>query len=367
MIAWTRKGQGLLGMGAAGWSYANQQLQRELEALGVLGDDAPVAVSFCVAGNYRPVEGVRNVLFTMWESTWQCHDEILPVIRDARPDAVIVPCDWNRDMLAPQVDCPVRTVPLGYDPAAISYQRRRWRRNSGVRFRWLFVGAPNYRKYSLSTALHAYLHTRRDLLRRRGMDFEFYFKFSGEGRNEHTDKALDEMRTAGMLVEEREPGLFCGVGTDDDCIIDNRFLPREEILALMHSAHGGLCLHTGEGFGLNALEMMASGLPVLVTDYSGTTQFANARNAATIPARPCKIMVAAPGGPIEQQAVLPRLSDVGAQALAVMSDYYSAVERAKCAYRDVRSLTWRNSAAALCTTLAELGMITPLSDLRASA
>lgn len=367
MIHWVRKGSGLQKMSAAGWSNANNQLQAQLEVMGVLDDDAPVAVHFGVPTNFWPIEGKTNVLWTMWESPWQLTDSVAPTIAERRPDFVVVPCDWCRDGLRELLpDIPCATVPLGYDDHQIEYRRRRWRPRQG-RFRVGFLGAPNYRKYSVAREVFSFLHSHGPLLRARGLEFEFYWKFSGETTNEHLERAKAQL---GDACEEVEPGLLRGRKGSrapdglpgDDWVIDNRFVSRAEIADLYQSFHLFLALHTGEGFGLNALEAMASGCPTIVTDYSGTQQFADARGCYLVPATETQVQTLGPSGAVEtKRAVLPDVQAAIEATIEIMGDYYAATERAKRGAELVRGLTWQNSAAALCDTLAKFGILKNVS------
>lgn len=306
--------------------------------MGVLDDDSPVAVHFGVAGNYEPIDGKTNILFTMWESEWQGEDEVLPVIEAFRPPLVVTPCDWNTRMLrrlAPWQA--VETVPLGYDPGLMRYTRRRWRPRAG-RFRVLYLGAPNYRKYTVTREVYTALRWMRPKLLAKGIDLEWYWKVTGAA----SEYAVEELSQTGQM-ETLEKDLYRG----DDWVVDNRFLDRHQVADLYHSAHLFLALHGGEGFGLNAFEAMATGCPLVVTDHSGTTQFATSRNASLVGWDDCAIKVHGPEGPMDQRVILPRLPEALDAVVRVVSDYYAATERAKRARSDIEAMTWSASARRL--------------------
>lgn len=306
--------------------------------MGALDDASPVAVHFGVAGNYAPIPGKTNILFTMWESEWQGRDEVLPVVRAKRPDLVVTPCDWNTEMLrrlAPEQA--VETVPLGYDPGLMRYRRRRWRPHGG-RFRVLYLGAPNYRKYTVTREVYTSLRWMRERLLARGIDLEWYWKVTGAA----SEWAVEELAKTGQM-ETIEPDLYRG----DDWVVDNRFLDRRAVADLYHSAHLFVGLHGGEGFGLNAFEAMATGCPLVVTDHSGTTQFATSRNAYLVGWDDTEILVGGPDGPMPQRVILPRLPEALARVTEVLADYYAATERAKRARRDIEAMTWASAASRL--------------------
>ena len=56
-----------------------------------------------------------------------------------------------------------------------------------------------------------------------------------------------------------------------------------DLLELMAESHVLLSLHRSGGFGMHIAEAMVTGLPVMATDYSGTTDFCSNANALLIP------------------------------------------------------------------------------------
>ncbi len=64
--------------------------------------------------------------------------------------------------------------------------------------------------------------------------------------------------------------------------IDN-YIPQKELYGLTNACDVYISLHRGEGFGLGVAEAMSLGKPVIVTDYSATTEFCKKDNAILIP------------------------------------------------------------------------------------
>ena len=62
-------------------------------------------------------------------------------------------------------------------------------------------------------------------------------------------------------------------------ILDARLDTQHDIAQIIQQADCGLFLHHSEGFGLPILEMMSCGKDVIVTNYSGSTEFANEKSA----------------------------------------------------------------------------------------
>jgi glycosyltransferase involved in cell wall biosynthesis len=67
--------------------------------------------------------------------------------------------------------------------------------------------------------------------------------------------------------------------------LETRTLPPAANAALLAAADIVLSLHRSEGFGLVAAEAMRAGLPVVATDWSGTTDFLDATCAMPVPYR----------------------------------------------------------------------------------
>ena len=63
----------------------------------------------------------------------------------------------------------------------------------------------------------------------------------------------------------------------------DKYIPEKDIYGLTMACDVYLSLHRGEGFGLGIAEAMSIGKPVVVTDYSSTTEFCNADNSCLVP------------------------------------------------------------------------------------
>jgi glycosyltransferase involved in cell wall biosynthesis len=79
--------------------------------------------------------------------------------------------------------------------------------------------------------------------------------------------------------------------TDGDprCIFLSGDFPREKIIALEMACDAYISLHRSEGFGFGPAEMMYLGKPVIVTNYSGNTDFTIASNSCLVDYRPIPV------------------------------------------------------------------------------
>ncbi len=83
------------------------------------------------------------------------------------------------------------------------------------------------------------------------------------------------------LLKEEASRLKIG----EKLVLVSGYLPRKDIYGLTNSCDVYLSLHRAEGFGIGVAEAMQLGKPVIVTDYSATTEFCNSNNSIPIPYR----------------------------------------------------------------------------------
>ena len=72
-------------------------------------------------------------------------------------------------------------------------------------------------------------------------------------------------------------------GVLDRLISIDNYIPQKDLYGLTAACDAYISLHRGEGFGLGVAEAMSLGKPVIVTDYSSTTEFCHADNSCLIP------------------------------------------------------------------------------------
>ena len=104
--------------------------------------------------------------------------------------------------------------------------------------------------------------------------------------------------------------------------IDN-FIPQEDLVNLTYACDVYISLHRGEGFGLGIAEAMSLAKPVIVTDYSSTTEFCNHQNSVPIPYKIVK--------PQPNQIDVKEYSDV---TMWAEPDYNAAAEALLKLYND---------------------------------
>lgn len=93
-------------------------------------------------------------------------------------------------------------------------------------------------------------------------------------------KTVASSEFPGRVQELR--GLVDGLGLADKVKFFDDYLTQRDVLNLTNACDVYISLHRAEGFGLGIAEAMSLGKPVIVTDYSSTTEFCNASNSIPV-------------------------------------------------------------------------------------
>lgn len=339
-ICWGTKPVGNTTGNHVGYDTTNLRLMKHLSRYAELSESAKIAIHYCHPLFFRPIKNKINIIFTMFEA--ENAEYFFPEAFE-QAEMILTPTNFCREVFEKITTKKVMVVPLGVNHKDFFYRKRQWQPERGQKFRWLFYGAPNPRKYSVIEKIYSYLFKEWDMV-------ELYIKTTGVDM----ENGIKQLESSGVNFKNEE-----GVIKSDNWYFDNRFLPVSEVVKLMHSAHGGLCLHMGEGFGANALEMMSTGLPIVISDYSGTKDFANAKNA--FPVKTIKIRTSAIFGPnqdsssmIPVYAGFPDEMDALTKIKDVMADYKAAQKIGLRASNDASRFSWDNSARTLLRVIKAL-------------
>jgi FkbM family methyltransferase len=129
--------------------------------------------------------------------------------------------------------------------------------------------------------------------------------------------------------------LRMAVARDERIELIEGYLSADEVARLFASADGYLSLHRSEGFGLTVAEAMAHGLPVVATDYGGTSEFLTAETGWPIPYR---LVDVGPGNepyPRDAQWAEPDVAAAAAALREIAGDPKRALERGAAARKHV--------------------------------
>ena len=101
------------------------------------------------------------------------------------------------------------------------------------------------------------------------------------------DDAFLVFKTKGAAQHQKERNelllLAIKLHIEARTIMIDSYIPQHDIYGLTEACDVYLSLHRGEGFGLGIAEAMSLAKPVVVTDYSSTTEFCNAANSIPVP------------------------------------------------------------------------------------
>lgn len=338
-----------------GYGQTSQRLHDALMRLGVRDDpDSDVAVHYCYPGyGWKPTpDKRRNYLFTMFESPDPVHLSTLFAPYFAKCDGIIVPSEWCREIFRPWTDRPIAVCPLGIDVDLFPYKRRNWMPEYGQAFNLLYCGAPNQRKYTF-----LFKHLVPEFIAPLGGAIHLYVKTTGAPVN----RALVKWGEFGFKPEIQKTKwgeIFRG----PYCTVDNRKIPYYRLSPEVYEpAHGFVLLTAGEGWGQTALEAMASGLPLVVSDSTGLRDFISPENCFPVSTKLCDLPMEPEPGQTTKDTEGKRYrcyypSDVEAvQQIGRMLTFYrsDATVRARRAAGDARRFTWDASARRLLAILDE--------------
>ena len=106
------------------------------------------------------------------------------------------------------------------------------------------------------------------------------------GNNEKVKLVFKTMRAKEFPHEaKRLQSLTQELGIAQNVVFIDTYIPQSDLYGLTAACDVYISLHRGEGFGLGVAEAMSLGKPVIVTDYSSTTEFCNRENSIPVPCR----------------------------------------------------------------------------------
>lgn len=301
-----------------GYGLANRNLKTTLYKLyDVESRNAPV-VHFTNPQFFFRVPNRKNILFTMNEHEWLSEDYERAF---HQADSIITVSNFCKKVFEKYTDKRIDVCPLGVDTSIWTAKKRIFKPGK-EKFRWLYCGAPNLRKFSIMEEVWK-------IFLKDFADVELYIKTTG----------ADIPEELGDIVRS------------NNWIVDNRKLPVKELVKLYHSAHAFLFLHLGEGWGQTAHESMATQMPLVVANHTGTMDFCNKLNSYLVRVDPGKIEVlVGKAGEVQTKEIdagIPNIISAMTQMANVMYRYDKATDIARQAAKDARKLTWENSAKRL--------------------
>lgn len=232
--------------GADGFGVASGVLLRELRKLGInvktYYDGQKLAVLFHNPYSITSLETPYRIIYTMFESD-KIPDDWIDYLQLA--DRVIVPSHWCQKVFA-KSGIQASVVPLGYDPMIFKPVTRPSRRENNDYFTFLHYNAYNARK--------GFLEVYKAFTSEFAIDEPVRMIFKTTLTNPYQHFPINEeiYRNIEVIAGQVSPFDMQRILARSDCMV---FPSR------------------GEGFGVTPLECMATGMPVIVPNAHGISEY----------------------------------------------------------------------------------------------
>jgi glycosyltransferase involved in cell wall biosynthesis len=314
------------------YTALQERLGGDLVNAPITGSHPVVHLHYCPPHMFRPVPNRKNVLFTMWESP------VLPAWMTAPlrlASLCLVPSSFCAEVWASGAGVRAEVVPLGLHEGFLATDPgRHLLRGTGRKLRFLWVGSR---------------------IARKGWDRlapAWAKAFTGQFDVQLTIKTIGQEKD----VQEWKDG---------SVVLDRRNLNLAELVELYLDHDVFVCCSHGEGFGLPALEAMATGCLYLGTSATGLSEFVGPTTAAVIPLR--QQSIARYGG---QAFALQTMSvdDLAAGLVGVHSKWGSPISEAirHRGTQKAREFTWGRAAGRLIDVVTHAAMPTFSSQTQRS-
>jgi glycosyltransferase involved in cell wall biosynthesis len=230
--------------GKDGYGVASSKILSKLQAQGVNistnNAGQKIAMLFHSPYSIARLEAPYRILYTMFESTKIPHDwkEYMDMA-----DLVITPSRWCQKVFA-EAGVKSKVVPLGYDENVFTYRPRINKRDSNQDFVFLHYNAFNARKGFL----------------------EVFKAFN---------KAFDKDEPVRMVFKTTLEYNPLPITKDEYPKIDiiRGKISEKELTDILYDADCFVYPSRGEGFGMTPLEAMATGLPTIVPNAHGISEY----------------------------------------------------------------------------------------------
>ncbi len=286
----------------------------------------------------RPVGAGKWVVMQPWEYT-AIPTEFVDIFKQT--DEVWTPSHYCRASFVNSgvAESKVHVVPNGIDPAVFKPTGSRYPVATRKRFRFLFVGGTIARK-GIDILLSAYtkVFTANE-------DVCLVIKDMGGGSFYRGQTAQEMITRLANLPNAPEIEYI------------DRMLDESEIPALYRSCHAFVSPYRGEGFCLPALEAMACGLPVIVTEGGATDDFVDESVGWRVPARLVSIGHMVCNMPAEHDVgfLEPDVEALAAKLQDVVTHPELVIEKGlRAQYRARREWTWEQATRQLLSRIEVL-------------
>jgi glycosyltransferase involved in cell wall biosynthesis len=323
--------------GNDGYGVSSQALYNELQAQGVKISYSNIgqAIGFLYHSPYSMmrVNTPYRILYTMFEST-KIPDDWHDYLHAA--NKVIVPSKWCRDIFRKSGFDP-EVVPLGYDDNIFKFQERENKRRSRKNFVFLHYNAYNIRKGFI----------------------EVVKAFTQEFAKDEPVKMIfktNQTKPPFPFIASRYPNIEVITGEMDAVTLAE----------LCHRSDAFVFPSRGEGFGMTPLEAMATGMPAIIPNAHGITEYFNPECMYEVKiGSMCPAIYSRYRGMDVGQMYVSDISHLRSQMRYVYEHQDEAMAKGRAASEYVKQWTYKVTAGKLKDTFRDI-MSQPLPERKTS-
>lgn len=232
--------------GVVGYSTMYSSFKKALKKLGhqMVEENGEICVHFSAPFNLDKLVKAypckHRFFFTMWES--ENFSQKLAKNLEKHTTAIFVPNKFNKKIFEDAgYKKPIHVIGLGIHEAFFKPKLRKYKEGEEFRFLHYNAGEPRKGWYSL---VHAFMEEFKD---------DTNVKLVCKSNRTHE-------RQVNKTKSNLKPNLYHKLEVISD------LLPIDKLLELAYSCHGFVFPAIGEGYGLTPREMLATGMPTIVTD-----------------------------------------------------------------------------------------------------
>lgn len=302
-----------------GYGMSRDHLRKELQMLDVTLSETFADQKIGLLYNYPyGVVSMRTdvrLIYTMFESD-KIPEEWPDYLNMA--DEVLVPSKWCQDVFA-KSGVKSTVVPLGYNDRVFSYIERPVPIEAGLPYTFIHYDSFNLRKGWA----------------------EVFQAFTEEFSTDEPARLIlktAQNAVAVPIMNSQYPNIETVTGT----------LPESELIALLGRAHCMVYPSRGEGFGITPIEAMATGLPAIVPNEHGISEYFNSNYMIEVKATErCPGLYTRFKGQDVGHMVVADVPDLKRQMRYAYNNQAAVNELGRSAAEYVKKFTYRNTAARL--------------------